>query len=35
MGEIAFVMVHPRDSVTALDGDGIDSVQGLEVMYVG
>lgn len=35
MSETSFVVVFPFDSVIVIDGEGVDSVQGLEVMKVG
>ena len=34
MTETSHVMVCPQDSVIVLDGEGVDSVKGLEIMEV-
>ena len=34
MGETGRMVVHPFVGVEAIDGEGVDSVQGLEVMEV-
>lgn len=34
MEEASFVVVRPRDNVVLLDGEGVNSVKGLEVSEV-